>query len=53
MRYIEVFYKLWRPHTHNDGLPSAGNSAYGLQLPKPATTRRRLTKKKLNNVSDP
>ncbi|MET4001708.1 hypothetical protein ABIB48_000406 [Arthrobacter sp. UYCu511] len=23
MRYIEVFYNRWRPHTHNDGLPPA------------------------------
>ncbi|WP_255482246.1 hypothetical protein [Pseudarthrobacter sp. NBSH8] len=23
MRYIEVFYDRWRPHTNNDGLPPA------------------------------
>ena len=23
MRYIEVFYNRWRPHTNNDGLPPA------------------------------
>lgn len=23
MRYIEVFYNRWRPHSHNDGLPPA------------------------------
>jgi putative transposase len=23
MRYIEVFYNRWRPHTHNEGLPPA------------------------------
>lgn len=23
MRYIEVFYNRWRPHTHNNGLPPA------------------------------
>ena len=23
MRYIEVFYNRWGPHTHNDGLPPA------------------------------
>ena len=39
--------------THPQGRASAGNSDGQLQLPKPATTRRCLTKKKLNNVSDP
>lgn len=23
MRYIEVFYNRWRPHTNNEGLPPA------------------------------
>jgi putative transposase len=23
MRYIEVFYNRWRPHSNNDGLPPA------------------------------
>lgn len=27
MRYIEVFYNRWRPHTHNDGLPPAAAMA--------------------------
>ena len=46
MRYIEVFYNRWRPHTNNDALPPA-HSNDQLQDQEPATTRGRLTNKKL------
>lgn len=37
MRYIEVFYNRWRPHSNNDGLPPATAMA-NLQAKKPQLT---------------